>query len=108
MDTFYISHGAPTLAIDDSLPARHFLKTWQEQGFTEKPKSVLIISGHWETDVPTVNVVQQNDIIYDFYGFPSKMYKVLLYSPDLVKNMLLIGLIKEKTIKRERYNLCSS
>ncbi|XP_031268853.1 4,5-DOPA dioxygenase extradiol-like [Pistacia vera] len=81
MDTFYISHGAPTLAIDESLPARHFLKTWQEQGLTKKPNSVLIISGHWETDVPTVNVVQKNDIIYDFYGFPSQMYKLKYPAP---------------------------
>lgn len=75
-NTFFISHGSPTLSIDESLPARHFLKAWKEQVFTQRPNSILVISGHWETDVPTVNVVQQNDVIYDFYNFPEQMYKV--------------------------------
>nr|CAB3479014.1 unnamed protein product [Digitaria exilis] len=32
MDTFFISHGSPTLSIDDSMPARHFLKSWVPTG----------------------------------------------------------------------------
>lgn len=76
MDTFFISHGSPTLSIDDSLPARHFLKSWQDQVLTSRPNSILIISGHWETSVPTINVVDRNDTIYDFYGFPRPMYQV--------------------------------
>lgn len=78
MDTFFISHGSPTLSIDDSLPARHFLKSWQDQIFTSRPNSILIISGHWETSVPTINVVDRNDTIYDFYGFPRSMYQVII------------------------------
>lgn len=77
MDTFFISHGSPTLSIDDSLPARHFLKSWQDQVLTSRPNSILIISGHWETSVPTINVVDRNDTIYDFYGFPRSMYQVM-------------------------------
>jgi 4,5-DOPA dioxygenase extradiol len=77
MDTVYISHGSPMMAIDESIPARKFLKTWQ-QIFKERPKAILVISGHWDTKEPTVNVVNRNDTIYDFYGFPKSMYKVLL------------------------------
>ncbi|KAI4351924.1 hypothetical protein L6164_006223 [Bauhinia variegata] len=68
-ETFYISHGSPSLSIDDSIPARHFFKSWKEV-FPQRPSPILIISGHWDTAVPTVNVVDLNDIIYDFYGFP--------------------------------------
>ncbi|XP_061361030.1 4,5-DOPA dioxygenase extradiol-like [Gastrolobium bilobum] len=74
-DTFYISHGSPSLAIDDSIPARKFLKSWKEV-FPTKPSAILIISGHWDTDVPTVNAVDVNETIYDFYGFPKSMYKL--------------------------------
>ena len=77
MDTFYISHGSPTLSIDDSIPARHFLKAWQEKGYCQRPKAILVISGHWDTAVPSVNVITGlNETIHDFYGFPKDMYKV--------------------------------
>ncbi|KAL5704123.1 hypothetical protein ACHQM5_022596 [Ranunculus cassubicifolius] len=89
MDTFFISHGSPTLSIDDNLAARHFLKSFKDKVFTEKPKSILVVSAHWETSEPTVNVVNGNlDTIHDFYGFPKVMYQ-LKYpapgAPDLAK-----------------------
>ncbi|XP_057782696.1 4,5-DOPA dioxygenase extradiol-like [Salvia miltiorrhiza] len=95
-ETFYISHGSPTLSIDESLPARHFLKSFQHKCFSTKPKAILIISGHWETSEPAVNAVSgPSGTIYDFYGFPDQMYR-LKYpapgSPDLanrVKELLL-------------------
>ena len=99
-ETFYLSHGAPSLVIDDSIPAWHFFNSWKEQ-FPTKPSSILVISAHWDTHVPTVNVVHQNDTIYDFYGFPKSMYKVNL--PSLNSNIcssmllcLIIIFIKKK------------
>jgi len=77
MDTVYISHGSPMMAIDESIPARQFLKSWQQTVLKERPKAILVISGHWDTKEPTVNVVNINDTIYDFYGFPKPMYQVL-------------------------------
>ena len=81
MDTFFLSHGAPTLCIDETIPARSFFQSWQQSGMagTKPPRAILIVSGHWETDIPTVNVVHgTNDTIYD-YGlgyFPQAMYQV--------------------------------
>lgn len=81
MDTVYISHGSPTLCIDESIPARHFLKAWQDKALCPRPKSILIISGHWDTALPSVNVITgPNDTIHDFYNFPKNMYKVYLIS----------------------------
>ncbi|GMG99873.1 hypothetical protein Nepgr_001713 [Nepenthes gracilis] len=89
-ETFYISHGSPTLSIDESLPARKFLQSWGEKIFTQRPTSILVISGHWETDEPAVNAVHFCDTIYDFYGFPKPMYQ-LKYpapgAPDLAKRV---------------------
>ncbi|KAG9457167.1 hypothetical protein H6P81_001675 [Aristolochia fimbriata] len=90
MDTFFVSHGAPTLAIDESVPARHFLKSWQEKILATRPRGIVVVSGHWDTAEPTVNVVHRNDTIYDFYGFPKPMYQ-LKYpapgSPELAKKV---------------------
>ncbi|XP_050378209.1 extradiol ring-cleavage dioxygenase [Argentina anserina] len=91
MDTFYISHGSPTLSIDDSIPAGQFLRSWKQNGFPSKPSSILVISGHWETSVPTVNSVSGPlNTIYDFYGFPKAMYQIKYPapgSPDLASRV---------------------
>ncbi|XXG60206.1 hypothetical protein AAC387_Pa04g2170 [Persea americana] len=53
----------------------HFLKSRQSKVFQEKPKSILVISAHWETWDPTVNVIDgPNDTIHDFYGFLSQAH----------------------------------
>ncbi|KAH9330271.1 hypothetical protein KI387_002379, partial [Taxus chinensis] len=88
MDTYFISHGAPTLAIED-LPARDFLLNW-DKVLPQKPKAVLIISAHWDTSVPSVNIVTTNSTIHDFYGFPEEMYELQYNSPgapDLAKRV---------------------
>ncbi|XP_057972515.1 extradiol ring-cleavage dioxygenase [Malania oleifera] len=80
-ETFYISHGSPMLAIDESMEARHFLKSWKDAIFPHRPNSILVISGHWETSEPTVNTVLRNDTIHDFYGFPQPMYQLKYLAP---------------------------
>jgi 4,5-DOPA dioxygenase extradiol len=56
------------------------------QSIAPRPKAVLIISGHWETEVPTVNAAPAHSLYYDYYGFPEHTYR-LTYpakgSPDL-------------------------
>ena len=74
-DTFYISHGSPTLPIDESIPMSEFLRKWKEF-YPQKPSAILVISGHWDTAVPSVNAVSRNHTIYDFYGFPKSLYQV--------------------------------
>jgi 4,5-DOPA dioxygenase extradiol len=65
MDTFFLSHGAPMLCIDETIPARSIFQSWLPARMTNRPRAILIVSGHWETDVPTVNVGHgTNDTIY--------------------------------------------
>ncbi|KAI3878846.1 hypothetical protein MKX03_000656 [Papaver bracteatum] len=81
MDTYFISHGSPMLAIEEDMPARSFLKSWQQKIHQHKPNSILVISAHWETADPTVNVVDHNSTIYDFYGFPKPLYQLKYPAP---------------------------
>ncbi|KAK1275787.1 4,5-DOPA dioxygenase extradiol-like protein [Acorus gramineus] len=82
MDTFFISHGSPSLSIDEGVPARDFLKSWTEKVLRERPTAILVISGHWEASCPSVNVINgRNSTIYDFYGFPKAMYKLKYPAP---------------------------
>lgn len=72
----FLSHGAPTLPIEDS-PTRHFLerlgKDWP------RPRAIVIVSAHWEESVYAVNLQPSPDTMYDFGGFPP-ILRTLRYS----------------------------
>lgn len=62
------------------VPARDFLLQWHKT-LPQKPTAILIISAHWDTYEPAVNTVSKNSTIYDFYGFPSELYKMQYNAP---------------------------
>lgn len=41
-----------------------------------RPRAVLVISGHWETDIPTVHAAPNHTLLYDYYGFPEHTYRL--------------------------------
>ncbi|KDP24224.1 hypothetical protein JCGZ_25881 [Jatropha curcas] len=93
--TFYLSHGSPMMSIDESIQARHFFQSWRHETYKDRPKAILMVSGHWDTREPAVNVVDRNNTIYDFYNFPDAMYKLKYPAPGApelgkrVKELLL-------------------
>ena len=73
LPTLFLSHGSPTLYFDN-VPAREFIRNLGKE--IKRPKAILVVSAHWETEVPTINAVDMNDTIHDFYGFPKQMYEL--------------------------------
>jgi 4,5-DOPA dioxygenase extradiol len=74
LPTLFISHGAPTLAIEQS-PAHHFLAELGKK--LPRPKAILIASAHWESvGGPAVSLAAQPETIHDFGGFPSELYEI--------------------------------
>lgn len=47
----------------------------------ERPQALLVISGHWEEDVPTVGAAKSPQLIYDYSGFPPETYKLTWPAP---------------------------
>jgi aromatic ring-opening dioxygenase catalytic subunit (LigB family) len=41
-----------------------------------RPESVLVISGHWEAERPTVNTALRPPLLFDYYGFPEHTYRL--------------------------------
>jgi aromatic ring-opening dioxygenase catalytic subunit (LigB family) len=47
------------------------------------PKAILIITAHWEAEVPSFTGGGQPGLIYDYYGFPPETYALQYPAPGL-------------------------
>jgi aromatic ring-opening dioxygenase catalytic subunit (LigB family) len=41
-----------------------------------RPKAVLVVSGHWENPLPTLNTSIKPGLLFDYYGFPDHTYQL--------------------------------
>jgi len=41
---------------------------------TPKPKAILVISAHWESETVSILNAENYDLLYDYYGFPEHTY----------------------------------
>lgn len=47
----------------------------------ERPRAILVVSGHWEEDEFTVAAVPKPGMIYDYFGFPPHTYELQYPAP---------------------------
>lgn len=71
--TLFVSHGAPSIAIESS-PAQEFLSRLGGQVGT--PELILCVSAHWSTERLNIGSVERPEIIYDFSGYPDALYRI--------------------------------
>jgi 4,5-DOPA dioxygenase extradiol len=72
LPALYLGHGAPSL-LDDPLWMRE-LAGWAAD--LPKPKSILIVSAHWQTAPMAIGATRTVPLVYDFYGFPQRYYEI--------------------------------
>jgi aromatic ring-opening dioxygenase catalytic subunit (LigB family) len=47
----------------------------------ERPKAILVISGHWEAEAFTVGTGEKPTLDFDYYGFPESTYRLTFDAP---------------------------
>ncbi len=85
LPTYFISHGGgpwPWMADRRKMFAKleqSFLDMVEE--LDEKPKAVLMISGHWEESTATIMSSPNPPMVYDYFNFPPETYEVVYPAP---------------------------
>jgi 4,5-DOPA dioxygenase extradiol len=77
MPVIFAAHGAPILLDDAQWMGE--LAAWATA--MPKPRSVLMISAHWEARPTTLGATRPVPLIHDFSGFPAKYYQTEYPSP---------------------------
>lgn len=77
MPAVFAAHGAPVLLDDAAWMSE--LATWARA--LPRPKSILMISAHWENKPIALGATRPVPLVYDFYGFPERFYRTLYPAP---------------------------
>ena len=75
MPALFVGHGSPMNAIEDN----EYSRGWKEIAKKfPRPEAILSVSAHWYTDGTKVSDAANPETVYDMYGFPDELYKVVL------------------------------
>src|SRR6187397_1084601 len=77
MPVIFAAHGAPILLDDAQWMGE--LASWARA--MPKPKSILMVSAHWEQRPTTIGATRTVPLVYDFYGFPERYYQTQYPAP---------------------------
>ena len=84
--TFFIPHGGGPCFFMEWEPR----DTWDKlaahlkglrASLPERPRAILVVSGHWETERPTVSTAERPPLLFDYHGFPEHTYRLRYPAP---------------------------
>ncbi|MGV8921599.1 MAG: DODA-type extradiol aromatic ring-opening family dioxygenase [Pseudomonas sp.] len=80
--SLFISHGSPMLALEPGASGPALAHLAEEM---PKPRAIVIVSAHWESQDLLVNGNPQPETWHDFGGFPAALFAVQYPAPGLPK-----------------------
>ena len=102
----YFSHGGGPLPIlgDPGHQAMiDFMQGLPSQ--LTRPDRVLVISAHWEEQIPTLLGAANPPLFYDYYGFPEQAYEITYPAPGDPKLAEQVAAILEENGIPSRFDL---
>lgn len=95
MPAIFAAHGAPILLDDQVWMAE--LAAWAKA--MPRPKSILMISAHWEERPIVLGATRTVPLVYDFYGFPERYYDTRYPAPGAPELAVRVrDLLRQKQI----------
>jgi 4,5-DOPA dioxygenase extradiol len=73
----YLGHGAPPL-LDDARWMAELARLAAQIG---RPRFILVVSAHWEARPIALSSVRGAPLVYDFWGFPERYYRLAYPAP---------------------------
>lgn len=73
LPTLFISHGAPTFALEPGLAGANLTALGRR---LPRPRAVLVMSPHWMTRQPQATLSLWPETIHDFSGFDAALYRL--------------------------------
>lgn len=97
LPALFISHGAPTLAIEQSATTSALARMGQN---LPQPRAIIIMSAHWQSSKLEISSNPQPKTWHDFSGFDAELYEIhypatghTLLAESLAQQLSALGIV---------------